>query len=146
MAIALAIISPIASPAVADGDAPMPTPTPDFSIYPCPIPSYIGTSLVSLKRRGDDEYALTFSVPRGMTNFFAGYVYEVRDSSRKLIATARGADAEARNDKDGFATRILAFRAEQPIATYIFVSETYPHGGCSFKNVDVGRATLNGDR
>jgi len=146
MAIALAIISPIASPAVAGGDAPMPTTTPDFSIYPCPIPSHIGTSLVSLKRRGDDEYALTFSVPRGMTNFFAGYVYEVRDSSRRLIATARGADAENRKDKDDFATRVLAFRAEQPIATYVSVTETYPRGGCTFKDVDVGRAALDGDR
>jgi hypothetical protein len=140
---ALALTLLMAPPSIPGGDD-APTSMPDLSRYPCTVPSHVGISLVRLDRAASGAYVLTLSFPREWSDFFAGYVYEVRDSSQNLLATVRGSNAGVQKDTDGLAIRTLTFRTTQPIASEVVVTETYPNAGCRFVNVEVGRAHSGG--
>jgi hypothetical protein len=144
--LALALSIALASPSIAQADTPTPTATPDFSDYPCPIPSYVGISLLRIAHLPEGDYALTFSMPRDATNYFAGYTFAISDDSQTKLATVRGSDATVQKDKNGLAIRTFTFRTPQPITTPIVAIETYPNASCKFTNIEVGRASIESDR
>jgi hypothetical protein len=138
--VAFSLVMLIAAPTMAAAEGA--TATPDFSRYPCPVLSHVGIALVGFEQQRSGDYILTFSIPRDMSGYFRGYIFEVRDSSQKLLTIVRGSDAIVQKDTEASAVRTLGFRTDQPISTEITVFETYPSGGCKFYDVDLGRAKL----
>jgi hypothetical protein len=109
------------------------------SDYPCPIPSHVGISVAAISRLDPSSFELSLNVPRQATTFFGAYVFEIRDDSKKVIATiAANSMKLSTHTEEGPRLATASFESAEIFSSRLSVIETYPNASCSFANPTIG--------
>ncbi len=82
------------------------------------------------------------SVRRKSDGFFISYVFEVRDSNDKLLASVPASTAKVLADQGDLAIREFTFKGEQTDAGAVSVIETY-NGHCAFAKPTIGGSKIS---